>query len=170
MGGNHLNNLLSTSERFKTRMSGDFYNNITINAHPVNEVCKKIQVNDISNVACCHLTEYLWQSSALDLVDKKLIAVEFPRSSRNDLFFKRITDLYPYYSNRFLLEELATIYSVDTIKNITKLNDITPLSVDKIFNEDSQELVDYLNENFDLKLNYQIIQPLHTKWIQMISG
>jgi hypothetical protein len=167
--GNHLTNLISTDSRFAPRVNDTFYNNLTVNAHPTVE--NKTKFNLTQHVACYHLAQYLWIQDQVSktLNNKRFLIIEFPVSTRNELFTNRILSLYPYYSNSYLIEELSTLYSVDSFKKLTGFTDVTPLSVDKIFNTDSTELVTYLHQNFDLLLDPTRIQAMHSKWISMIQ-
>jgi hypothetical protein len=76
--------------------------------------------------------------------------------------------LYPYYANEFLIEELSTLYSVDAVKKLIGANDITPVPADKIFNKDPADLFAYLHDNFGLQLDYTA-RNMHNNWIQMLE-
>jgi hypothetical protein len=171
--GNHLANLIATDPKFTPRATTNFYNNLTVNAHTSNDIIIDNVVNQpltANTVTCCHLGNYLWHQTKINNItaNKKYLVIEFPQHARNQLFVKRLTQLYPYYSNEFLIEELSTFYSVDTVNKLVDTNDITPISADKIFNKNSNELFEYLQNNFDLHLGQQA-QDMHNNWIQMLE-
>ena len=77
--------------------------------------------------------------------------------------------MYPYYKDIFLINELSTLYATDIVRLLCKADDVTPVTVDKIFNKDASNLVQYLNQNFDIRWDNEKIQQMHTKWIEMIE-
>jgi hypothetical protein len=171
--GNHLSNLIATDPKFTPRATTNFYNNLTVNAHTSNDIIIDNVVNQpltANTVTCCHLASYLWHQAKIDNIaaDKKYLVIEFPQSSRNTLFINRLLQLYPYYANEFLIEELSTLYSVDAVKKLIGANDITPVPADKIFNKDPADLFAYLHDNFGLQLDYTA-RNMHNNWIQMLE-
>jgi hypothetical protein len=171
--GNHLANLISTDTKFTPRASDNFYNNLINNAHTANDHVINNVVNQPlsgNTVTCCHLGNYLWHQTKINNItaNKKYLVIEFPQHTRNPLFVRRLMQLYPYYSNEFLIEELSTFYSVNTISKLIDTDDITPITADKIFNKNCSELFEYLYNNFGFNLAQQA-QDMHTNWIQMLE-
>jgi hypothetical protein len=173
-GGNHLANLISTDFKFLSRVDQNFYNNLNNDAHPKPDFLFENVINrppDNNIVTCCHLSNYLWNQTKIDKIfaNKKFLVIEFPGPARNKLFNKRLLQLYPYYySSEFLMEELATVYSVETIKKLIDSQDITPVAADKIFNKDLTMLIDFLYTDFGLVLD-QSSKFMHDKWIKMLE-
>ena len=186
MGGNHLANLMSTGPGIQPRVKEEFYNDLGKNAHPDHSKFYRPQVGEPksstsgskkfllgpgNHVLCVHLAEYLWNKNYLESVgaDRKFLVVEFPEKSHTDLFYKRIIELYPYYKDIFLINELSTMYATDVVRLLCNATDVTPITVDKIFNKDAANLVQYLNENFEVQWDQEKIQQMHSKWIEMIE-
>jgi hypothetical protein len=46
---------------------------------------------------------------------------------------------------------------------------MTPVKVDLIFQSDSRLLIDYLCSNLDINLDYDAVDKMHSKWIDMID-
>jgi hypothetical protein len=186
MGGNHLANLMSTCSELQPRIEESYYDNLGKNAHPdhskfyrpqvgepksTGTTSKKFKLGPGNHVVCVHLAEYLWNKQILESmeVDRKFLVIEFPEQCHTDLFYKRIIQLYPYYKDIFLINELSTLYATDIVRLLCKADDVTPVTVDKIFNKDASNLVRYLNQNFDIHWDNEKIQQMHTKWIEMIE-
>ena len=167
--GNHVANLISTSPRFTARVDEYFYDNLVGNAHPITKT--ETNFEPAQSVACYHLGQYLWVQDQVNATrgNKRFLLIEFSAGSRTELFTNRILSLYPYYSNCYLMEELSTVYSVNIFEKLTGEHDVTPLPADLIFNTDSTNLVQYLNQNFDLTLDPAVVQRMHTRWITMIQ-
>jgi hypothetical protein len=171
--GNHLSNMIATDSKFTSRADKDFYKTLINNAHTSNDLIIDNIVNQPltgNTVTCCHLASYIWNQSKIDQIkaEKKYIVIELPTHARNSMFLTRLIQLYPYYSNEFLIEELSTFYSVNVVKKLIDTNDITPVTVDKIFNKNPTILVDYLYDNFGLKLGEQA-RYMHASWIAMLE-
>jgi hypothetical protein len=171
-GGNHLANIISTSPRLQSRISESFYDNLNNkNAHIDNNSNGHIiPCTPGNHIVCYHLSEYMQYKTAIDAINcrKKFLVIEFSQNYQ-ELFYKRMLKLYPYYKDVFLINELATLYSTDVIKKLFDLDDITPVSANKIFTEDATHLVEYLNTNFDFQLTIEKVKEIHKKWIKMIE-
>ena len=74
-----------------------------------------------------------------------------------------------HISHRFLINELSTLYATDVVRLLCNATDVTPITVDKIFNKDTTDLVQYLNENLQVNWDQEKIQQMHSKWIEMIE-
>jgi hypothetical protein len=170
MAGNHLANIISTDAKFISRVSDNFYLNLDKNnAHPPGG--KIVEAVDRNQILCFHLSEFIWNQHVYLNADAdiKFLVVEFPPATRTKLLIDRIQKLYPYYQNQFLLEELSTMYSVDSVRALLKCDDITPLPADLIFNPNSTQLVEYLQTQYELKFDPDKVQKMQSAWINMIT-
>lgn len=171
-GGNHLANIVSMSARFDKRFNDSIYNNRIFHAHPTAKqnyapVQGELEVaQNKSNVFCSHLTEYLTSSTLTKqyLSNRKYIVLEFPDFSRSNFFKQRVAKK-SYFQDQYMLEELATFYSVDTFSKLTKEEDVTQFSVDLLFNKDISNLLLKLNQEFGLTFNQAAVEQIHQSWI-----
>jgi hypothetical protein len=176
-GGNHLANIISTDKKFAGRIDSNFYNQNRIVAHPISSELE-ISIHDqIHNaigcnyVFCCHLGVLQWNLDDFNnsIADKKIIVIEFSQKPRPKLFIKRISTPGHYWLPSYKIEEYSWLYSVDVIRKLFEFTDVTPLSVDMLFDPDSRRLVDCLHKEFNLQLNYDQIQHMHTNWLASIT-
>jgi hypothetical protein len=186
MGGHHLANMISTDEKFNTRINFNEYNDLKINAHindqnigqlhPHNQdyVEENISIlSNKSNVFNCHLGSYL-QFKSRGLLSKfsniSYCLIEFPQNLKLDSLFRKRAVLhkdgaysdYDYYYNEFKVH-----HNRDIIEKIVGFPLISVPS-DYIFVEDSKNYVELINKELKLNLNYNLIQNLHKKWFQTV--
>jgi hypothetical protein len=166
--GNHLANMLATDPRFNARTTADHYDHLTRNAHPRKKNIGYAKTNQRPDVFTMHLSQYIWNQNILGN-ESRFVVIEFPPEARTPRFMTRIHSLYEYYHDQYLLEELSTMYSVHTLSRLSGSNDITPVKVDLIFQPDSKLLVDYLTANLDIRLDPNVIDHMHSRWITMID-
>lgn len=172
-GGNHLANIISTDKKFISRVDGNYYNQEPTVAHPVpteSEIPISDQIRNAkgcNHVFCCHLGTINWNLDGFNnsVANKKIIVIEFPNTARSELFMKRITTPGHYWLPSYKIEEYSWLYSVDVFRKLFGFTDITPLTVDMLFDPDSHRLVDCLHKEFNLQLNYDQVQSMHTKWL-----
>lgn len=171
-GGNHLANIVSTADRFSQRFDVSIYENNVFHAHPDNKnnyTPMEIELKAVqyqSNVFCCHLAEYLTAKTLTEqyLLNRKYILLEFPQGSRNNFFRQRISK-GSYFCNQYMLEELSTMYSIDTFSKLTGEKDLAKINVDLLFNQDISDLLTALHSEFGLKFDQQETDKLHQLWI-----
>jgi hypothetical protein len=96
--------------------------------------------------------------------NRKYILLEFPDRSRNNVFRHRISKGL-YYSDKYILEELSTMYSIDTFSKLTNEKDLTKINVDVLFNQDVSSLLETLNSELGLNINLQEASKLHQLWV-----
>ena len=170
-GGNHIANIVSTDLKFIPRVPDEFYSDlVNSNAPPPDD--KIFKAVDHNQVICCHLSEFIWNKSVYENfnADIKFLVVEFPPNSRSTLLTKRIEKLYPYYQNKFLIEELSTLYSTNNVRALLGHADITPLPADLLFTSNAGPLVEYLQSQYDLNFDLGRVQKMHSAWVDMIKS
>ena len=171
-GGNHLANIVSMSDRFGKRFNDNIYNNQIFHAHPTVKqnyapVHNELEVvQHQSNVFCSHLTEYLTSSTLTQqyLSNRKYIILEFPEFSRSNFFKQRVAKK-SYFQDLYMMEELSTLYSVDTFSKLTNEKDITQLGVDLLFDKDISNLLLKLNQELGLNFDHEAVQQIHQLWL-----
>lgn len=178
-GGNHLANIISTSPRFATKNSNlDYYNNKTTPTVHSISVGKTLfsepqlrSIANISSVHSSHFAAYMWCKSQVEqiLSNRKYIVMEFSQEHRNNFFLQRVSSLYPAYNDPYLIDEMATWYSIEYFSKITGEQDLTKIDVDLLFTDDSSKMVDYLNSQLGLDLVYKTVDKLHQQWLEKNS-
>lgn len=174
-GGNHLANIISTSNRFTKRYTDDIYHSkLDLRAHPSKNKNYELAEEEFiikqkqNNVFCSHLAEYLISQSLTEkyLLNRKYVIVESPMPSRNDFFTNRVRGLYPAYQNQYFFEEISMLYSIQYFSHLTREHDMTSITVDKIFSKDVTPLVDTLNLELGLDLDIGEVKSIHSSWIE----
>jgi hypothetical protein len=172
-GGNHLANIVSMSDRFVKRFNENVYYNNLFHVHPksnkTNYAPTEADLTALqgqSNVFCSHLTEYLSAKTLTEhhVPNRKYILLEFPVHSRNSFFKHRISKGL-YYNDKYILEELSTMYSIDTFSKLTNEKDLTKINVDLLFDRDVSGLLETLNLELGLNINLQEASKLHQLWL-----
>jgi hypothetical protein len=171
-GGNHLANIVSMSDRFGKRFNDSIYNTPVFHAHPSSKqnyapVQSELEVaQNKSNVFCSHFTEYLTSSKLTEqyLSNRKYIVLEFPNYSRTN-FFKQRVSKKSYFQDRYMIEELATLYSVETFSKLTNEQDVTQVGVDLLFDKDISNLLLKLNQEFGLNFDHDAVEHIHQSWL-----
>lgn len=172
-GGNHLANIISTSDRFVDRYSKDVYDTVGINAHPsknnnyIPTESELLVIQHQSNVFCSHLAEYLISQQLTEryLHNRKYVLVELPPHTRNDFFNNRVTSLYPAYKNLYFMEETSVLYSIKYFSRLVNETDMTSITVNNIFTNDVAPLVDKLNSELGLNLSTNRVTDIHRSWL-----
>lgn len=172
--GNHLANIISTSNRFTKRYTDDIYDASDVKAHPSENRNHELTERDFlalqnqSNIFCSHLAEYLVSRSLTEkyLQNRKYVIVEMPPESRNNFFINRTSSLYPVYRDLYFFEEISMLYSIQNFSRLVNETDMTSVTVDKIFFEDAEPLVIKLNSELGLNLDINTVSAIHTKWIE----
>lgn len=95
--------------------------------------------------------------------------MEFSQEHRNNFFLQRVSSLYPAYNDPYLIDEMATWYSIEYFSKITGEQDLTKIDVDLLFTDDSSKMVDYLNSQLGLDLVYKTVDKLHQQWLEKNS-
>lgn len=170
LGGNHLANIISLDDKFKTRVTPEEYKSAIENVHPRGD--KVIDLDYSSDkIFCCHLAEYLWFSHEVDVatVHKKYIVVEFPPNARSPLAIDRLHHLYDAYRDPYFLEELSTLYSVNAVRRLTGCDDVTGITIDLIFDQSSRKLLDFLHKNFGFNIDHDLASSMQSDWINLVE-
>lgn len=174
LGGNHLANIISLSDRYQKRFDDSVYTQSTqFSVHPSS--LKNYQPTELtlkslqhkSNVFCTHLSEYLVSKNLTEqyLPNRKYIMVEFAPDSRNKLFCQRIARSL-YYKDPYLLEELSTMYSLDVFSKLTNETDLAKVEVDLLFSKDLSNLLNLLNQEFGLVFDQSTVDTFHQLWLK----
>lgn len=173
-GGNHLANIISTSPRFVTKNLDSYTDDIVAHVHSKPGQNLLFSDNELkliataSSVQCGHFAEYMWNKSQIEkfLVNRKYLVVEFSQDHRTDFFLHRMSTFIPLYNYPYLLEELATWYSLEYFSKITGEHDLTKINVDLLFSDNTAKIVDYLNDQFGLELDHLTVSKLHQQWLK----
>lgn len=173
-GGNHLANIISTSPRFVTKNLNSYNDKATKNVHSKPGQNLLFSDDDLrsiaksSSVQCGHFAEYMWCKSQIEnfLFNRKYLLVEISQEHRNTFFIQRASALYPVYNQSYFIEEMSTWYSLDYFSKITSEQDLTKIDVDLLFSDNSLKIVDYLNGQLGLELDYILVDSLHRKWLE----
>jgi hypothetical protein len=173
-GGNHLANIISTSPRFVTKNLNSYTDNTVKHVHskPGNNLFFSDDelrlIAKSSSVQCGHFAEYMWCRSQIEqfLFNRKYLLLEFNQEHRNTFFLQRISSLYPAYNQSYFLEEMSTWYSLEYFSKITNEQDLTKIDADLLFSDRSLKIVDYLNSQLGLELDYLLVDNIHQLWLE----
>ena len=172
LGGNHVANLLSTDNRYKTRAnSNDYQSHKEQNAHIIlNNLDNLPKVKEnFGNIFCGHFGEYYWQALRKNLArfkNRQIIIIELPKDN-NSLAFKR----YKKYTklNEYFIEEQRSLYSFYSIEQFFKENDLFSVPSEMIFNNSVNKFYDYANQEMNFNLDYSECNKMHNIWINKIK-
>jgi len=186
-GGHHIANIISTDQNYKSRIDENSYNLIRYNAH-VNEgnfgrihldMFEHIENNlelytHQNNVFHTHYGEFInfKLSPFYDLFpNKKFYLVEFPNNPKLDTFFRKRAKYHndmAYYDSLHYYGEFKFHYKREIIEAIVG-QDVLTITSDLIFTNDCRELIVEFNKGLDINLEYETVQPLHSKWFEKIT-
>ena len=183
-GGTHLANMLSLSEPFTSRITQDSYNNLDKNAHQptiqnmkLSYISNNIDIlKNQSNVFCGHWLTYqqLKNSKFIDYFPNReffVISVPTPDST-NTRALKKLLNYDKTLNVSWIFHELSLLYRIEHLQLLC--NEPTApwrwVWPDDLFNDNIVTLVENLkSQGLDLNFNIDQLQPLHTKWLQLID-
>jgi hypothetical protein len=178
LGGNHLSNLLSLTERFNRNVDFSKYNNLIDHAHFSKIPNLKIKtIGDhldelltVNNVLCGHVGEYHWlkQSGiAEQFKNKKFLIVSLP--SKDTLAYSRMTSLYPPMLDEYFYQEQRWLYSQEILEKIFEEDDFFEISSEIIFSDNVSKLFEFIDCNFCTTIDRVQAEDIHRLWINKIK-
>lgn len=173
LGGNHIANLLSTSNEFLNRFSSHDYNTSEPNAHFFN--ITNIELEDISdnidilstqnNILCGHWASYYWLMQS-DLSkhfnNRQILIIEPP--SYGTMAYERLIKHVTAYTNHYFYEEMKLLYTIETMQKMFDDDDFFVLNADVIFQNSINTFIEKAEEEFCIKLNSTLCKTIHDKW------
>lgn len=166
-GGNHLANILSTARGFVPRMEWRNYDALSVNAHPEGDVVPELTINDQSRIRCQHLAQCIWQADHQH--NQRMVVIELAPEYRTELFEQRVRDLYTWYDDTYLREEISTLYSLWSVTALTGCEDLTAVPVSMLFDKDVKPLLNHVSKNLDIELDVDLCLHMHQQWIEMLT-
>ena len=183
-GGNHLANLLSLDSRYAKRFDLEDYDLATNNnndAHyavlhggPENLNLHHSwmdfdRIKNQKNVFCGHVLEYLQLKNTTNLLEqlpnKAFITIQVPTPGSKG--HSRMTWRYGKMDN-YMLGELSVLYDALHLKKIFDLPKIDVWHYvwpDELFDDDITTMLEGIGREFDLDIDNDLAQKLHTKWL-----
>ena len=188
LGGNHLANMLSTSEHIADRKKVDNYKDYVLsyyknnhsefkNVH-INEFSlfgvedwtkayNLVESNNLTTILPGHVDDGFWVLNKLKpLGPMGIITLEIynPDSIYSLTSRLKVKDYNPYMY-RFL-------YRKDVVHRLFDLSpdDVYAISMDDYFKEDIDTLLNQINSEFKLQLDIEFCKELHVMWYTKIKG
>ena len=180
LGGNHFANILSLGKKFTPRFALDAYDQNVNNAHfsflrefPLVQIRENLpQLTTQSNVFNGHWLAYqqLRESGLTELFpNKSFFAIQMPEPGT--VAHDRITGGNPTAYNNYFMREINFMYQVPHMQALCREADQPWYSVDPalLFAPDVSDLfADLAWQGFEIDLDMDLIQTLHTKWFNRL--
>ena len=187
-GGTHLSNLISLSPTIQPRLSDDRYfealckeytkNKTTV--HLLNHYIisdpkwktdlNKIDYNYAGSVWPGHAASFVWAKDTLDtLPNKKYVLLTFNTSASRNIIKQREQKLFSTNTldNRYYTEELRCFYNAWFNSND---DDNLVIETEDLFLKDISEVLNKLNQKYNLCIPFAEAQELHTLWLSRITS
>ena len=173
LGGNHIANLLSTSNEFLNRFSSHDYNTSEPNAHFFN--ITNIELEDISdnidilstqnNILCGHWASYYWLMQS-DLSkhfnNRQILIIEPPKF--DSVAHQRLTQYTNAYSDEYFYKEMKLLYTIDIMSKVFADDAFFVLNADLIFQYEINMFIENAEKEFCIKLNHSLCEQIHKQW------
>jgi hypothetical protein len=170
-GGNHLANLISTSDEFITRASLENYKNTKSKKAHFSGITN-LGINDIKNldrsknyVLCGHFGEFYWlelNNLKNKFKNRQIVLLQPPYNS------ELATRVYKQYNpplGAYYFAEQKSLYTIQVIQRLFNENDFFEISADDIFSDDTSTILDLLNIKMNLNVDSKLINEIHKVWI-----
>jgi hypothetical protein len=178
LGGNHIANLLSTSNDFVSRFNSCDYNVDDKNAHHycVQNITPTDIKNNIdklmnqSNVLCGHWASYHWflQEGFGDYFPNRQILIIEPPSVGSDAY-ERLTQHTNAYSNNYFYEEMRLLYTIDTMQKMFNETDFFVLNAELIFQTKINTFIEKVEKELCISVDVPLCNDVHKTWFTNIS-
>lgn len=172
LGGNHIANMLSTDERYKTIATiEDYRKHRGQNAHIVigNLGLLDTAQSTTGNIFCGHFGEFHWKFSEnkISKFDNRQIIIINTPNDTNSLAYKRLKK----YSklDEFYVAEQQTLYSIDTFNKLFDEDDFFVIDAEDIFTNSIDKFLKYAINEMNFELNYNECKQMHSIWIKKIE-
>ena len=181
LGGNHLANLIALGDRFKRDVDYNKYYQKVNDAHfakmenlQLLHVLSGISDQDVENILiknnifCGHIGEYLWfmQSPYYQkFKNKKILVIDVP--DVDSLAYKRFSSCTNL--NDYFYYEQKTLYTQLSLSNLFNENDFFSIKSTLIFDKNSDELIQFLEQEFNMIIDKTLASTIHANWINNIN-
>jgi len=174
-GGNHIANLISTSDLYVTRATIREYQTHNQNNAHVSEY-KNLDLENIKNlekperlVLCGHWGEYCWlmiNNQLEKFQNKKIVIVSVP--TPGTLAYERYTKSVP--KDLYSIEEQRTLYTPAVIEKMFDETDWFVFDPNWIFSDNLENFFKFAKSEMALPLDQSVCQDMHNIWFQNIKN
>ena len=181
LGGNHLANLIALGDRFKREVDYNKYHQKANDAHFAKMANLQLlyagsnisnqdleNILNTTNIFCGHIGEYLWfmQSSYYQkFKNKKILIVDVP--DIGTFAYKRFISYNKL--NDYFYHEQKTLYTRLNLSILFKETNLFNINSTLIFDENSTELIRFLEQEFNMNIDKPMASDIHKNWINNIK-